>query len=302
MRILITGAGGMLGTDLVSHFASRHSLVGAGRKPAPHLEIPFRTGDLAQPPVAQKLIRGEKPEIILHAAAMTDVDRCEINRREALQGNLEVTRNVAEAANQTGALLIFFSTDFVFDGEKSGPYREEDLPCPVNVYGETKLLAERYLLLRSRRFLILRTSWVFGRRGNNFPKKILKQAEEGKSIPVISDQFGNPTYTRDLAEAVGTIIEILSRQSSAHENQIYHVVNEGTVSRYEFARSILAKRNYPSSLVAPLSSEMAQARPARRPRNSSLAAEKLKSHFEIKLRHWEEALQAYLEEDAPLLQ
>lgn len=300
MKILITGAGGMLGTDLAFRLAPNHFLVGIGREPAPHLEIPFRVGDLAEGRIAQQLIASEKPEIVLHAAAMTDVDRCETNRREALQGNLEVTRNVTEAANQVGALLIFFSTDFVFDGAKSGSYQEEDIPHPINVYGETKLLAERYLILRGRRFLILRTSWTFGKQGDNFPRKILKQVEAGETLQVVSDQFGNPTYTGDLAEAVGKIIEVISRSSSGHENQTYHIANEGVVSRYEFARTILKKRNYPLNVVVPIESGGVRTRPALRPRNSSLSTEKIKNHFGVELRHWEEALEAYLGKDVTL--
>lgn len=299
MKILITGAGGMLGTDLARRLALKHSLIGAGRKPAPHLEIPFRVGDLVQFKTAQELISAEKPEIVLHAAAMTDVDRCETNRREALQGNLEVTRNVTEAANQAGAFLIFFSTDFVFDGTKAGPYQEEDMPHPINVYGETKLLAERYVLLRSRHALILRTSWTFGKQGDNFPRKVLRQAEEGKTLQVVSDQSGNPTYTGDLAEAVGKIIESVRKQQ-AQGTQIYHIANEGAVSRYEYARSILKKRNYPLDLILPLEGEKAHIRPARRPQNSALSTKKVKSHFGVQLRPWEEALEAYLEEDDTL--
>ena len=290
----------MHGTDLAAHLASKHSLVGIGRNPAPHLEIPFQRGDLTELRLVHELISDQKPEVILHAAAMTDVDRCETNRREALTGNLEVTRNVTEAANRAGALLIFFSTDFVFDGSKSDPYGEEDVPRPVNVYGETKFLAERYVLLRARRFLILRTSWLFGRQGNNFPRKVLRQAEEGKTLQVVSDQFGNPTYTGDLAEAVGQIVGFASRQASGHENQIYHVANEGVVSRYEFARSILKKRNYPPNLILPVESKEAPRRPALRPRNSALWTEKLKTHFGIELRPWEAALESYLEEDSTL--
>ena len=300
MKILITGAGGMLGTDLARRLASKHSLAGIGWQAAPHLEIPFRVGDLSQVKTARELILAEKPEIILHAAAMTDVDRCETHRREALQGNLEVTRNVTEAANQGGSLLVFFSTDFVFDGTKAGPYQEEDIPRPISVYGETKLLAERYVLLRSRRFLILRTSWTFGKQGDNFPRKVLRQAEEGRTLQVVSDQSGNPTYTGDLAEAVDKIIEGVIQQRAGQGNQIYHVANEGIVSRYEYARLILKKRNYPLDLIVPVESEKAHTRPARRPQNSALSTEKVKNRFGIQLRPWEEALEAYFEEDHAL--
>lgn len=293
MKILITGAGGMLGSDLVHRLADKHQLVGMGRRPAPHLKILFQMGDLSRPSVASDWVQSERPEIILHAAAVTDVDRCESNRTEALHGNFEATRYVAEAANRVGALVVFFSTDFVFDGIKPTPYSEDDSPHPINVYGETKLLAERYLLLRGRRFIILRTSWTFGQHGNNFPKKILKQAERGQPLEVISDQFGNPTFTADIAEAVERIIEAVAGKGRSSENQIFHVANEGLVSRYEFARNVLHLRNYSDTLVVRATEETIR-RPARRPRNSALSTDKIKIHFGIHLRPWQEALRAYL--------
>lgn len=287
----------MLGSDLAFRLSSRYELIGIGRRPAPHLRIPYKVGNLANQKVASDFIQAERPEVILHAAAMTDVDACETDRRLALLCNFEATRNVTEAGNRVGALVVLFSTDFVFDGSKPTSYQEEDIPRPLNVYGETKLLAERLLLFQGKRFLILRTAWLFGKNGNNFPKKILKQIETEQSFSVISDQFGNPTFTGDLAEAVGKLMEALLQSGQSSENQIYHMVNEGTVSRYEFARTILKKKNCPPDLLRPVASE-AFPRPARRPKNSALSCEKLKSRFGIQLPHWEEGLQTYLEEEA----
>jgi dTDP-4-dehydrorhamnose reductase len=298
MKILITGAGGMLGTDLVRHLRGKHLLVGTGRRPAPHLEIPLHLGDLARTRIAFELIKREKPELVIHAAAMTDVDRCESERQEAILGNVEATKNVCEACNLQGAFLIFYSTDFVFDGMKKGPYVEEDTPSPVSVYGETKLLAERYLQMKGKRFLILRSSWLFGKQGNNFPRKILRQAEEGKPLQVISDQIGSPTYTGDLAEATAKLVDVLSRTKEAG-NQIYHLTNEGAVSRYDWARSILEKKHFPVSLLTPVTSDVSP-RPAARPKNSVLSNEKIKNRFSIELRSWEEALDAYFQEDSTL--
>ena len=296
MKILITGAGGMLGSDLAVRLSSQHQLAGIGRRSAPHLRIPYKMGNLANPKIASDFIQAERPEIILHAAAMTDVDGCETDRRQALLCNFEATRNVTESGNQLGALILFFSTDFVFDGTKPSPYQEEDTPHPINVYGETKLLAEQFLLSRGKRFLILRTAWLFGRHGNNFPKKILKQIETGKPFPVISDQFGNPTFTGDLAAGVEKLIEALPRTEKRYENQIYHIANEGAVSRYEFARSILRKKNYSLDQISPIGGG-AFPRPARRPQNSALSCEKLKMRFGIQLPHWEQGLDSYLQEE-----
>lgn len=290
----------MLGTDLVSRLSADHQLTGVGRHPVSHLGIPYQAADLAKSKAAHDLVASVRPEAVLHAAAMTDVDRCQTHRTEALRDNLDVTQNVTEASNRVNALLIFFSTDFVFDGKKSGPYGENDSPHPLSVYGESKWLAERYLFLKGKRFVILRTSWLFGRAGDNFPKKILRQAERGSPFPVISDQFGNPTFTGDLAEAVGKILKFLSEAPAGLENQIYHVANEGVVSRFEFARAILKKRNFSPDWVKPVSTEAAPKRPAPRPQNSALSTEKLKMRFGVRLRPWEEALESFFQEEAKL--
>lgn len=300
MRILITGAGGMLGTDLISYLRAGHQLIAVGREAVTNSEISFHQVDLSKSKIVHDLLTSIHPEVVLHSAAMTDVDGCETHRFEALRDNLEATRNITEASNRVAALVIFYSTDFVFDGNKSEPYQEIDLPHPVSVYGQTKLLAERYLFTRGKRFVILRTSWLFGKAGNNFPRKILKQAEIGKSFPVISDQFGNPTFTGDLAEATGKIVKQLCQKNQGAENQVYHVANEGVVSRFEFARTVLRKKNYPTELVKPISTDEAPKRLARRPKNSALSTEKIKERFGIRLRHWEEALNSFLQEEIKL--
>jgi len=286
----------MLGTDLVLCLSPKYQVVGVGRKPAPHLQIPFRIARLENTKSTNDLIETEKPDVILHAAAMTEVDLCETDRAGALRDNLEVTRHVVEAANRVGALVIYFGTDFVFDGEQAGPYREEDIPHPISVYGETKYLAERYLGLRSKRFLILRPSWLFGKHGNNFPKKILKQAETGKPLLVVENEIGNPTFTWDLAGAVNELLEIIAQGKAGWESQIYHLANEGIVSRLEFARTILKKRNLPLDRLTPVTARELHL-PAARPRNSALSTEKIKKNFGIRLRPWEEALEAFLQED-----
>ena len=297
MKILITGAGGMLGTDLVQQLSRKHQLVGTGRRPAVHLAIPYQLNNIAFYQKAFSVVESVKPDIILHAASMTEVDQCETDRRSALADNFEATRNITEAGNKVGALVIYFSTDFVFDGSKPLPYTEQDAPNPVSVYGETKLLAERFLLIKGKKFLILRTSWLFGKHGDNFPKKILKQAEAGKPIRVVADQFGNPTYTGDLADAVEKIIEGVSSGTAATKlNQIYHVANEGVISRYEFARAILKHGNFSQDLLSPVSSDEIN-QIAQRPRNSALSTDKIGKHFGVRLRPWEAALDAYFQEE-----
>lgn len=293
MKVVITGAGGMVGSDLTLRLSSRHKVLGVGRRPAPHLRVPFFELDLSQAKKVRDLWQAEKPEVVLHAAAMTEVDLCETERQAALTDNLDITRNVTDASNDVGAWILFFSTDFVFDGKKKGPYEESDPPNPVSVYGETKLLGERYVSLKGKQFVILRASWVFGVHGDNFPQKILRQAEAGKTIRVVSDEFGNPTYTWDLAGAVEEVLGLIQKGFFRQGNQTYHVTNEGTVSRFDFARAILKGRNCPDGLLLPvLRSEVRY--PAARPQNSALSTEKIKTNLGIRLRPWEKALEDYL--------
>lgn len=295
MKILITGAGGMLGSDLVSRLFAKHEVLGVGRKPAPHLPAAFRQADLSLPEAAEEIVRSFRPEVILHSAAMTDVDRCESHRGEALRGNLEVTRNLTDSANRAGSVLVFFSTDFVFDGKQPRPYTEEDAPKPLNVYGESKLLAERYVLAQANRFMILRTAWTFGCHGNNFPRKVLERAEHGKAVSVIENQVGNPTSTEDVAEAVSQILDWMVREGRSNENQIFHVTNRGNVTRVDFARQILKEKGFAENLVLPVPKSQVKRR-AERPDNSTLSTEKLKQRFGIELRPWREALIDYLSE------
>lgn len=289
----------MLGTELVSQLGSKHDLVGVGRRPAGHLKIAFHVENVADFQGMRRLVQAERPRIVLHAAAMTEVDPCESDRKQALTDNFESTRCVTETANAVGALVVYFSTDFVFDGKKSKPYTEEDIPRPLSVYGETKLLGERYLRLRGKRFFILRASWLFGKHGDDFPKKVLRQAEAGRSFRMVTDQVGNPTFSRDLAEAVAKMIDVLRERGEGKENQIYHMANQGSVSRFELAKFILKRKNYPVELVQPILSDEVL-RPAGRPKNSCLSTDKLKKDFGIQLRSWQEAMEAYLQDLVPL--
>ncbi len=297
MKILITGAGGMLGSDLAARLGPKHDVLGAGRDPAPHLKISFQTGDLSHFECAKKLVNSFQPEMILHSAAMTDVDHCETDRKAALRDNFEMTQHMTNLAKQFKAFLIFFSTDYVFDGERSEPYKETDMPRPLSIYGESKLLAERYVILRGKHFLILRTAWTFGKNGNNFPKKILQQAQAGKEVKVLSDQWGSPTFTGHLADGVVQILERLPKAGKACENQIYHIANQGKVSRFDFAKAIVKKWGYPESLVESTSGDGFVLR-AMRPKNSVFSTEKLKVNFGIQMPGWEEGLAAYYNEES----
>ena len=189
MRILVTGARGMLGSALVPILAAEHAVVGVGSKEF----------DLAQPAAVQWAFRELRPEFVYHLAAFTDVDGCEADPQKAMEVNGEGARNVAQACAEAGAALVYISSDYVFDGHSEQPYREDDAPNPLSVYGKSKLAGERYVGSLVPRHFIVRTSWLYGPHGKNFVGTILKVANERDELRVVDDQRGSPTYTLHLA-------------------------------------------------------------------------------------------------------
>lgn len=295
MKVLITGAGGMLGSDLVQELKSHCSLVGVGLSPKPHLAIPFYVEDLARRGEISNLFQRENPEVVFHLAAMTDVDGCEKGRYEAFEKNLEATKGVAEASEATDALLIFVSTDYVFDGQKRGEYTEEDPPHPLNVYGETKLLAENYLLRHSKRTVIFRTSWLYGFYGRSFPRTLLQQARTQKRFCIVGDQYGRPTYTRDLAKIFTHLLLKERAKLEQAAGEIFHVAGEEPCSWAEFARGIFRTARLEGVAIEEiLSTELN--RPALRPKNSILSTKKFEETFGLKVRGWKQALPGFLSE------
>ncbi len=292
MKIFITGASGMLGTDLVKIFSSRHEVTGAGRRPA---HFPgYYTADLSRPGAAHELISKIKPAVIFHAAAWTDVDGAESKKQEALIGNFEMTRLVADAANDAGARIVLFSTDYVFDGKKAGEYTEDDATCPANFYGETKLLAENYVQQNARKFVIFRISWLYGLAGKSFPRTILERAKNQKKFDVVNDQTGRPTYTADVAQALAGALD---RDPGFEKtgNQLYHLGNRGKASWFDFAAYILKQAGHADAEVAPMGSEKLN-RPANRPANSVLALGKAEAKLGISMRGWQESVSDFINE------
>ena len=300
MKILITGAGGMLGSDLAAILGPQFSCVGAGRNPAPHLQIPYRQQDLTFPGAIAKILLEEKPDLVFHAAAMTQVDDCERNREMAMLLNYQMTRDIVTACNAAGAFLIFFSTDYVFDGKKKGEYLEDDPVHPGNIYGESKALAENFIRETAEHYTIFRVSWLYGRRGKSFPRTLLERAGSQKVFEVVSDQTGRPTYTRDLAKAVQSLLLRGPEILETIDHQIFHLANEGAVSWAGFAERILKAGKYPESQVIPVTSGQLK-RPARRPENSVLSTKKAESILKLQLRSWQEALTDFIAEITPEL-
>ena len=296
MKILITGAGGMLGSDLSKALHPFFEVVGAGWHPAPHLAgISYKTVDLSDASAVRALIETEKPGLIFHAAAMTNVDACELDRDLALKGNLHITRHVVDSANQAGALVVFFSTDYVFDGDKKGEYLETDLPSPRSIYGESKYFAETYLQDHADKYAIIRVSWLYGVQGRSFPRTILEKAPGQQRFEVVNDQTGRPTYTRDLAAIFAELLKRNPAVFEAWNKEIFHLGNQGQTSWAGFADYILKQAGYLEAVVASITSSQL-ARPAKRPHNSILSLKKAEERMKIRFRPWQEAFLDFLKE------
>jgi dTDP-4-dehydrorhamnose reductase len=234
----------------------------------------------------QQEVEALQPQVLVNAAAYTDVDGCESRKEMAFAVNAEGARNVALACAAIGGRLIHLSTDYVFDGSSQIPYREEDIPNPLNVYGSSKLQGERYIQEILENHLIIRTEWLYGRHGKNFVDTILKLAGQQKELRVVDDQRGSPTFTRDLGFALDRLVGMEARG-------ILHVTNSGSCTWFEFTRQILHVKGYDHIQVIPISSEEL-ARPARRPASSVMDCRQYEKLTGRKMRPWKEALGVYL--------
>jgi len=293
MKILITGAGGMLGTDLANALSPEFEIVGLERRPVTHLTVPYDICDLTQARKTRDAILSHKPEVIFHTAAMTDVDYCEEHHEEALENNVATTEHVVAAANEIDAPVIFFSTDYVFDGKKKGEYEETDIPNPLSFYGKTKRMGEEHILQASKRALIFRITWLFGVWGRCFPKSILRQASEVTQMNVVHDQTGRPTWSWDVALAMKQLLCNKKDSLLKPGTEIFHLGNAGTVHWADYARFILKEAGLGAVKVKNISSAQLK-RPAPRPENSVLALERSRKVLGLKLRSWEEATLEYL--------
>jgi len=256
MRVLLTGAGGQLGVDIV-RLAAREDV---DLVPFDRLAL-----DITDPVAVLSTVKEVSPDVIVHAAAYTAVDDCESNEKHAFDVNAAATSTVVSAAQEVGARVMYISTDYVFDGEKQEPYVEDDVPEPASVYGKSKLAGERAIAELGERGLVIRTSWVCGANGSNMVKTILGVAASREVLIFVDDQFGKPTFTADLAE---TILLLAGRDDSG----IMHVTNEGRASWFEFCQDVLEAAGLDRRRVQPCrTSDLQPPRPAPRPKNSVLA-------------------------------
>jgi dTDP-4-dehydrorhamnose reductase len=276
MKILIAGSHGMLGTDLMEKMRPRHQVQGLRRE-----ELDIRDADQCM-----RRVEGFRPDILINAAAMTNVDGCELNVEEAFLVNRQGTENLAAAAAAFNSLLVYYSTDYVFDGTKEKPYRESDIPNPQNVYGRSKFQGEEKARAMAPDHLILRTSWLFGCNGKNFIRTIVSAARKGEPLRVVNDQKGSPSFTRDLAAHTRTMLERGCRGT-------YHVTNSGSCSWYELAKKAVQLAGVIDASIIPVTTPEFP-RPARRPANSVLANERLDQEGFPPLRPWQEAVQDYI--------
>jgi len=270
-RIAVTGARGQLGQALQAVLTDIVPLARAEY-------------DITDPRVADK-IAVLQPEVVIHAAALTNVDACERDVPLAYRLNALGTQHVAQACRACGAAMVYMSTDYVFDGTKGAPYVESDKPNPLSVYGRSKLAGEYHVQAYLRKFYIVRTAWLYSRTGNSFVTRILNLAEERPYLQVVTTEFGSPTYASDLAEAIARLIE-----QPAYG--IYHLVNEGACSRYEFARAILDLAGKSDYVLEPVDEFPRAARP---PKYGVLQNTRA-AELGIVLRPWQAALAACFEE------
>jgi dTDP-4-dehydrorhamnose reductase len=278
-RILVIGAKGMLGRDLMGVLLSSF----------PNEEIfgwDIEEIDIQKEEDTVFKIEELRPHIVIHIAAYTDVDGCESNEEKAFAVNAEGVKHVALGVLRCQSKMVYLSTDYVFDGRKREPYLESDPPHPLNVYGHSKWKGEQYVQELLKDVLIIRTQWLYGRHGKNFVTSILRQASEKRILSIVNDQIGSPTYTADLAKAISTLIQFNARG-------IFHVVNSDLCTWFTFGQAILKLSGMGKVRVIPISSKEL-ARPAVRPSYSVLNCQKLKKETGLMLRPWSEALKEYL--------
>ena len=282
MRVLVTGAKGQLGSDLLCELSNRN--IDAIGIDIDDLDI---TDPEATKEVIEKINGEKKLDAIIHCAAYTAVDAAEDNEALVTKINAEGTKNIAKVAKALDLSMMYISTDYVFDGEGERPWEPDDNRAPLNVYGMAKYKGELYVEELLEKYFIVRISWVFGLHGNNFIKTMLRLGKERGAVSVVNDQIGSPTYTPDLSRL---LVDMILTDKYGR----YHATNEGLCSWYEFACEIFKQANLDVA-VTPVNSDAFQVK-AKRPHNSRMDKSKLtKNGFEL-LPSWQDALKRYLSE------
>lgn len=277
MKILVTGISGQLGYDVFKEGKQRGmDIVGTSSK-----EL-----DITDEQAVKKYVQEIKPDVIIHCAAYTAVDKAEENRNDCFNVNVNGTKYLAQAAAVQNTKFIYISTDYVFDGEGEKPFVETDETNPIGYYGETKLQGEQVVQELLEKYFIVRISWVFGKNGHNFVKTMLRLSETYETVSVVGDQHGSPTYTVDLAK-------LLIDMAQSEQYGIYHASNEGFCSWAQFATEIFKQSNKATTVKAITTAEYPTK--ANRPANSRMDKSKIVQTFSA-LPTWQDALSRYIKE------
>jgi len=279
MKVLVTGANGQLGYDVVTNLKENN------KDNIECLGIDIEDVDITNEQNIKSFIINFKPDIIVHCAAYTAVDKAEEEKELCHKVNVLGTRHIAEACQEIGAKMVYISTDYVFGGNGDTPFETSDIPNPINYYGKTKYEGELEIQKLLNKFFIVRISWVFGKNGNNFVKTMLRLGKERNEISVVSDQIGSPTYTYELAN-------FLIQLFQTDRYGIYHMTNEGFCSWNEFACEIFRLKNMKVK-VNPIASEEYFTK-ADRPKNSRLSKKTALSNGFAQLSHWKTAVFDFL--------
>lgn len=282
MKVLITGSGGQLGSEFVEIFR------GENLKALPHSEL-----DISDFERVKRIVEDFKPDVLINTSAYHLVDECEDYPEKAFLINSIAVRNLAILSSKYDFILVHFSTDYVFDGEKNSPYIEDDKPYPLSVYGLSKYCGEIFIKNHTEKFYIIRTCGLYGAKGRagkggNFVERILKKWKEGSELRIVSDQIVTPTYARELAEKVKILI------LKGSPSGLYHMTNEGECSWYEFSKKIFEYAGIEAD-IKPVSSKELNLK-AKRPKYSVLENRNMKKAGIPDFRHWTLALKEYLEE------
>ncbi len=296
-KVLITGSSGMLGIDLCQELGGDYDVYGADLVKHDTLGVKrFEKCDITNEDETLNVLSKIRPDIVIHTAAWTDVDGCELDEDKAYGVNSEGTENVALACGENGSILLYLSTDFVFDGKKKTAYKETDKANPISIYGDSKFVGEETIQRIWPKHFIIRTSWLYGMHGKNFVDTIIGKAKAESELKVVDDQVGSPTYTKDLAKAIHRLLDRVREPGSGDGGYgIYHVSNSGSVSWYEYAKAIL-KMAGPDTKVTPIpSGELT--RPAKRPAMSVLDNSKFEKFTGHKMRNWKTALKEYIKKE-----
>lgn len=289
MKILITGSKGQLANQIVNILDRGCSDIGEISKELKNAKIVGFDSDIMDITDLNKvreIFNNERPDAVINCAACTNVDGCESNYELAFKVNALGARNLAMVCEEIGAKLIQVSTDYVFEGNGTIPYKECDITNPVSAYGKTKLLGEQYVREFCTKYFIVRTAWLYGHVGKNFVKTIMNAAKERGQLTVVNDQRGNPTYAEDLAYHILKLI-------GTEEYGVYHCTGEGECSWYDFAKAIVEFSGIECK-VEPITSDKLD-RAAKRPAFSSLDNMMLKCTVGNGMRHWEKALKSFIE-------